>query len=410
MLKEMNSNMPALYFNGSQGIEPKLGRRKSIKAALGKLWASNSNNNGRQSSVAVQTTQKRKSKWYWKSREETRLNVTNAMAASADEEIPSTASSHETNRSTLTLRSFCGSSVLYEGLEINTRDSDRSAVCSPVLIAEPIISSIESSTITKGSEVLNKVQSSARTEERDQIQPQIRRTACESTTEETWIAKILKDYCPVRLRRNKHLDYETPEFRSKQLMMTLEAVHDQERREGDDKVRHRPDRGFSKSFMRGLLHFEKDEDIVESVEDFIACNRGLPSLFKGTGPAVRRHFFRRWKNVDRDKAMIYDHLKEMWSQDEHFIEKLRLSRELRTEASENSRFLEELFNGPSDRFPTLSFFAARVTTKVKHFGAEPVREHHARGVPPERSIHSHPYFAMKKRQAKAWIKDLLLSI
>lgn len=391
----------------TQGQEPKLKKRERIKAAFMRMWTHNFDKNP-QRDIS-------------KSEETNGTNCldhingcvpdqTKTVGFPTEEEVPSTASSQATNGSTLTLRSFCGSSVLSEEVETQKVNSGADLPCPSVISAEQHVIASSSTCETNGSKPLVKPCNPTTNKAEPYQQPKAYRAVSETAVEETWIAKCLKDYCPVRFRRVKHLDYESPEFKTKQVLMALNAVADQERREGNCKVRFRPDRGQSKSFFRRLLHFEMDEDIVDSLEDYIASNRGLPPMFSGTGPAVRRHFFRRWKNVDRDKAIIYDHLKSMWSLDKRFVRQLKLARELRTDELEDIRFLEELFNGPSDRFPPLSFFTNRGITKLKSLRTPAEPEQRVEGVPPERSISSHPYFALQKRRAKIWIKDLLLSI
>ncbi|QLL34002.1 hypothetical protein HG536_0F03270 [Torulaspora globosa] len=387
--------------------EPKLGKRQRIKTVLMKMWTKNCAKNPR-SDVSI--SEGTNGKNYLDSTKGCVLEQTKSFAFPAEEEVPSTASSQVTNGSTLTLRSFCGSSVLSEDLETQKVNSGTDLPRSSAIPAEQHAIPCSSAAEMNSSKALDKPCYSTTKKAGLYQRPEAYKDVSETAVDETWIAKCLKDYCPVRFRRIKHLDYESPEFRSKQLSMALHAVADQERREGDYKVRFRPERGRSKPFLRGLLHFEMDEDIVDSLEDFIASNRGLPSLFTGTGPAVRRHFFRRWKNVDRDKAIIYDHLKRMWSLDKRFVKQLKMARELRSDELEDRRFLEELFNGPSDRFPPFSFFTNRLTTKLKSLRTPAEQEQRLDGVPPERSISSHPYFALQKRRAKIWIKNLLLSI
>ncbi|QLQ81614.1 hypothetical protein HG537_0F03750 [Torulaspora globosa] len=397
----------------TQGQEPKLRKRERIRAAWKKMWSFDKN-----SQRDITKSKEANGENYLDSNNDCVPEQAKTFVLPPKEELPSTASSQVTNGSTLTLRSFCGSSVLSEDIETQKGSIGTDLPCSSAVPAEQQRAQARVTTIacsstseTNSSKLLDKTCNSTANKEGPYQQPEPYRAVSETAVEETWIAKCLKDYCPVRFRRIKHLDYDSPEFKSKQLSMALKAVLDQERREDDIKVRFRPDRGQSKSFLRRLFHFEMDEDIVDSLEDFIACNRGLPSLFTGTGPAVRRHFFRRWKNVDRDKTMIYDHLRKMWSLDKRFVRQLKMAREVRTDELEDKRFLEEIFNGPPDRCPPLSFFINRVMTKLKiprtSEEDEPPRPE---GAPPERTISSHPYFALQKRRAKIWIKDLLLSI
>ncbi|QLQ81587.1 hypothetical protein HG537_0F03480 [Torulaspora globosa] len=231
----------------------------------------------------------------------------------------------------------------------------------------------------------------------------------EHIEDELWFAKLLKEYCPVRLRRNKRMNFDSEEFRSMQADLTLRTLADQELRGQDKKLIFRPSLSSGKSFFRGIFHFEEDTDVLEAMDHFILCNDGLIPLFRGSRPAVRKHFFRRWHNHDRDRIIVCEQLMEKWLEDRTYLEKLKEDRKRRQER----RVLLENCQENDDGLPPFSFFAKKLLIKLNG-------QRGRIGKPPKRGsklvvfkkepLFGIPYFEKKKQKAKAWLKELVLSI
>lgn len=231
----------------------------------------------------------------------------------------------------------------------------------------------------------------------------------EHKEEESWIAKVLKEYCPVRLRKNKRLNFDSEEFRLMQANLTLKTLVDQELRDQDKKLIFRPSLSSGKSLFRSVFHFEQDADILENMEHFILCNEGLIPLFRGSRPAVRKHFIRRWHNHDRDRIIVCEQLMEKWSQDKTYLTRLMEEREKRQEI----RLALEKNQESDDKLPPMSFFVKKMLIKMSGRRGRV-------GKPPKRGskllvyrkepLFGVPYFEKRKQQFKGWIKDLMLSI
>ncbi|QLL33977.1 hypothetical protein HG536_0F03020 [Torulaspora globosa] len=231
----------------------------------------------------------------------------------------------------------------------------------------------------------------------------------EHIEDEIWFAKLLKEYCPVRLRRNKRMNFDSEEFRSMQADLTLRTLAEQELRGQDRKLIFRPSLSSGKSFFRSIFHFEEDEDVLDAMDHFILCNEGLIPLFRGSRPAVRKHFFRRWHNYDRDRIIVCEQLMEKWLEDKTYLAKLKEDRKRRQER----RLLMESCEGNNDRLPPFSFFAKKLLVRLSG-------QRGRIGKPPRRGskllvfrkepLFGIPYFEKKKQEAKTWLKELVLSI
>lgn len=231
----------------------------------------------------------------------------------------------------------------------------------------------------------------------------------EHIEDELWIAKLLKEYCPVRLRRNKRMNFDSGEFRSMQAELALRTLAEQELRGEDKKLIFRPSLSSGKSFFRGIFHFEEDADVLDEMDHFILCNEGLIPLFRASRPAVRKHFFRRWHNHDRDRIIVCEYLMEKWLKDKTYLTKLKEDRKRRQER----RALLENYEEHDDRLPPFSFFARKLLIKLSG-------QRGRIGKPPKRGskllvfkkepLFGIPYFEKKKQKAKAWLKELVLSI
>lgn len=231
----------------------------------------------------------------------------------------------------------------------------------------------------------------------------------EQIEDELWVARLLKEYCPVKLRKNKRMNYDSEEFSLKQADMTLKALVDQELRDQDKKLIFRPSLSSGKSFFRGVFHFEEDEDILESMEQFILCNDGLIPLYRGDRPALRRHLFRRWQNHDRDRIIICEQLLEKWQEDKSYLNRLKEDRDRR----QQRRLYMNDVEGHDDKLPPFSFFVKKLLVRLNgtrgRIGKPPKRGSKLLVLKKE-PLFGVPYLEKKKLQAKAWIKDLLLRI
>lgn len=231
----------------------------------------------------------------------------------------------------------------------------------------------------------------------------------ENLNEESWYVRVLHEYCPVRFRKNKRLNFDSHQFRAMQSKLTFEALVEQEVRRQDRKLIFRPNKYTNKSFVRRWFNFEEDKDILDSMDHFILCNEGLTPIFRGSRPAVRKHLFRRWLNFDRNRAIICEQLMERWLEDKQYVNKLKKGRNER----EQMRAEMETQQKDYDKIPPPSFFIKKV---MSNLSGNPSRI----GKPPKRGsqivvlkkepLFGSQYFENKKTKAKRWIKDLLLGM
>lgn len=229
----------------------------------------------------------------------------------------------------------------------------------------------------------------------------------ENLEEEPWFVKVLKDYCPVRFRKNKRLNFDSQEFRCLQSRLTSQALIEQEVRREDKKLIFRPNYCPNKSLLRRWLNFEEDKDILDSMDHFILCNEGSTPIFRGSRPAVRKHVFRQWLNFDRQRDIICEQLMERWSSDEQYLERLRRSRMKREEA----RAWMEVGRKNDDKMPPASFFVNRLVLKLtgkRSRLGKPPKAGSRLVVFKKEPLFGVPYFENKKKQVKRWVKDLLL--
>lgn len=222
----------------------------------------------------------------------------------------------------------------------------------------------------------------------------------ENFCDESWYVRFLNEYCPVRFRRNRQLNFDSYQFRSIQYQSTLKTLMEQEVRGKDRKLIFRP------THCR-WLHFEEDKDVLDFMDQFILCNEGLTPIFRGTRPAVRKHFFRRWLNLDRDRTIICEQLLENWSEDKQFLDKLRRDREKRNQLRSEMERRQEKYN----TVPSISFFMERLVSKLTGKGGR-IGKSPKRGsqlvVLRKEPLFGIPYFEEKRSRAKRWVKNILL--
>lgn len=231
----------------------------------------------------------------------------------------------------------------------------------------------------------------------------------ENLNEESWYVRVLHEYCPVRFRKNKRLNFDSHQFRAMQSKLTFEALVEQEVRRQDRKLIFRPNNYTNKSFIRRWFNFEEDKDILDSMDHFILCNEGLTPIFRGSRPAVRKHLFRRWLNFDRNRAIICEQLMERWLEDKQYVNKLKKGRDER----EQMRAEMETRQKDYDKIPPPSFFIKKLMSNLSgnrsRIGKPPKRGSQIVVLKKE-PLFGSQYFENKKTKAKRWIKDLLLGM
>lgn len=218
----------------------------------------------------------------------------------------------------------------------------------------------------------------------------------ENMHEERWFVKLLKDYCPVRLRKNKRSNFDSDEFHGRQSKMALEKLANQESRCQDKKIIFHP---------KGRSLFQEEEDILDSIDHFIYCNEGLTPVYKGSRPAARKHFCRRWLNTERDRTIICEFLMQQWYLDKEYLHRLKLGRERRACAHELARTRR----GISKVRPPLfdECFPATMSAKEQALKRSTRDEIQVRKLRKE-PLFGSPYLEKKKMTVKRWIKDILL--
>lgn len=237
----------------------------------------------------------------------------------------------------------------------------------------------------------------------------------ERMEEETLIAKLLKEYCPIRFRKNKHYNYDSEEFQLKQHYMTIKILLEQEYRPYK-KITYCPNRGFSRWYLPRWFHFEEEKDVLDSIDLFVACNATLRPVYRGSRMAQRRHFFRRWKNRETDRYIICEELMERWLEDRTSLANLKMEREMRQMKRDREKFKNAL-TVPSEcnEFPPISVIVAKVIERINRKISNREASH-----PPKRGSQliilqkgpplGIPYFGAKKEDAKRWVRNLLLKI
>lgn len=237
----------------------------------------------------------------------------------------------------------------------------------------------------------------------------------ERMEEETLIAKLLKEYCPVRFRKNKRYNYDSEEFRLKQHHMTVRTLLEQEYRPYK-KITFCPSKRSSRWYFPKWFHFEEEKDVLDSIDLFVACNATLRPVFRGSRIAQRRHFFRRWRNRETDRHIICEELMERWLEDRKILTDLKMEREMRQMKRDSEKFKNEsTMPSECNEFPPISVVLAKLIESVHRKINNREASH-----PPKRGSQviilqkgpplGIPYFGAKKEEAKRWVRKLLLKI
>lgn len=221
---------------------------------------------------------------------------------------------------------------------------------------------------------------------------------------ENLVAKILGDYCPLKLRNNIRFNYDSHEFKIHQYYMTTRALL-QEQYKTHRKVVFTPKPGK-------WLNFEWETDILDSIDDFIRINKNLYPMYKGPRIIQRKHLIRRWKNRDRDRLIILEQLLDYWREDPFVIDQLKWEKHLMQPPPINPSL--STCNEPPER-PPLKLVVSKIFEKMTMDVA-----HKKLGRPPRKGssvvlLKEGPplgidYFGYKREKLRDWFNHLLLQL